>query len=129
MRIIVISMANRLLSGAIIKYLRERGELFPIRVNDCNKRDEPYDTCKSHNADILLMETLKMPDFTLDERLETAKLVKEDLPNCKIALLCDENANPDIAEKVKNAKKLGLIDSFFYSSVSGEYLAAMLDAL
>ena len=129
MKIIVISMMNRLLSGAIIKYLRERGELMPIRVIDFNKRDEPYITCKSHDAKILLMETMRVSPFTLEERLETAKKTRETLPDCKIVLLCDENADPDMAEEVKDAKKIGLIDSFFYSSVSGEYLSAMLDAL
>ncbi|HZJ56932.1 MAG TPA: hypothetical protein VFD89_01690 [Clostridia bacterium] len=129
MKIVVISMINRLLSGAIIKYLRERGELMPIRVMDCSKKNEPYITCKSHEANILLMEVMKISPFTLEERLKTAAKMKKSLPHCKIVVLCDENADPDMAEKVKEAKKMGFIDSFFYSSVSGEYLAAMLDAL
>lgn len=129
MKTIVISMVNRLLSGAVIKYLVERGELMPIRITDYNKENEPYNTCKSHNADVLLMEAIRMNPFTLEERLEIAQEVRKTLPNCKIVLLCDENADPNMAEQVKSAKKLGLIDCFFYSSVSGEYLAAMLDAL
>lgn len=129
MKIIVISMINRLLSGAIIRYIKERGELMPIRVVDFNKEGEPYITCKAHKAHMLLMETMEAPYFTLEERLETAKKLREVLPSCKVVILCDENADPDMAEKVKEAKKLGLIDSFFYSSVSGEYLSAMLDAL
>jgi len=129
LKIVVISMMNRLLSGAVIKYLRERGELMPIRLTDCNKENEPYITCKSHNADILLMEVMRVPPFTLEERLRTAKQIRIELPECKLVLLCDENADPDMAEAVKEAKKQGFIDSFFYSSVSGEYLSAMLDAL
>ena len=129
MRIVVLSMANRLLSGAIIKYLMERGELMPIRIIDNKNEDEPCSTCKAHNADVLLMEVMKVPPFTLNERLKTARMIKEMLPECKVALLCDDNADPDTAEQVKDAKKSGLIDSFFYSSVSGEYLSAMLDAL
>ena len=129
MRTIVISMQNNLLSGAIVKYLIERGELMPERVLDHSKRAEPYATCQALDADVLLMEISRLQYFTLDKRLETARKVKEDLPKCKIALLCDEHADPDIAEKVKNAKMMGLIDGFFHSSVTGEYISAALDAL
>lgn len=122
-------MVNRLLSGAIVKYLRERGELLPIRISDHSDKDEPYITSKSHDADILLMEVAKIQHFTLDQRLKTAIEIREHLPKCKIVLLCDENTDPDTAELVKDAKKMGYIDSFFYSSVSGEYISAMLDTI
>lgn len=129
MRTIVISMQNGLLSGAIVKYLQERGELMPERVMNHKNSREPFATCQALNASILLMDTSRIPPFTLGERLETAKLIRESAPDCKIALLCDVNADPETAEKVKDAKKLGLIDGFFHSSVTGEYLAAALDTL
>ncbi len=129
MRTIVISMQNNLLAGAIVKYLIERGELMPERILDHSKKDEPYLSCEALNADVLLMEISRLPNFTLDQRMETAKNVRRTLPKCKIALLCDENADPYIAEKVKDAKMMGLIDGFFYSSVTGEYISAALDAL
>ena len=34
-----------------------------------------------------------------------------------------------LADQVRRAKKDGLIDGFFYSSVSSDYLSAMIDAL
>lgn len=58
LKTIVICMMNRLLSGAVIKYLRERGEMMPIRIGDWNREEEPYTTCSSYNADILLMEVM-----------------------------------------------------------------------
>lgn len=129
MRTIVISMQNNLLAGAIVKYLIERGELMPERIQNPNKKDEPYLSCEALSADVLLMEISRLPNFTLNRRIETAKKVRQILPECKIALLCDENADPDIAEKAKDAKIMGLIDGFFYSSVTGEYISAALDAL
>lgn len=129
MRTIVISMQNGLLAGAIVKYLMERGELMPERVLNHSKKDEPYATCQALNADVLLMDISRLPNFTLNQRLETASKVRQTLSNCKIALLCDEYADPDIAEKVKEAKMVGLIDGFFHSSVTGEYISAALDAL
>ena len=57
------------------------------------------------------------------------KQLKNKLPDCKIVLLCDENSAPDIARRVMLAKKEGLIDAFFYSSVTAKYLIAALSAL
>ena len=128
MRIGVISTQNGLLSGALIKYLNERGEIMAQRVLKAGS-DEPYATCFSLNADIVLMEVTRVPNYTLPERMGTIKKLRSDLPECKIALLCDENADRELAEKIKEAKKNGVIDGFFYSSVSGEYLAAALDSM
>ncbi|SRR5690554_2970120 len=122
-------MQNNLLAGAIVKYLTERGELMPKRIQNPSKEDEPYLTSAALNADVVLMEISRLPNFTLDRRIETARKIKKTLPKCKVALLCDENADPDIAEKIKDAKMMGLIDGFFYSSVTGEYISAALDAL
>ncbi|MGN0354289.1 MAG: hypothetical protein ACI4EI_04360 [Muricoprocola sp.] len=128
MRIGVISTQNGLLSGALVKYLNERGEIMAQRVLKTGP-DEPYATCFSFNADILLMEVTRVPNYTLPERMSTIKKIRSDLPKCKIALLCDENADHELAEEIKEAKKNGVIDGFFYSSVSGEYLAAALDSM
>jgi hypothetical protein len=43
--------------------------------------------------------------------------------------LCDENSAPDLAREVIQAKKDGLIDNFFYSSVGSNYLVAALTAM
>ncbi|MDY3249812.1 MAG: hypothetical protein SOX32_05620 [Candidatus Choladocola sp.] len=128
MRIGVISTQNGLLSGALMKYLEERGEILPQRILTADQ-DEPYNTCRSLHADILLMEVTRVPHYTLEDRMKTIKLIRRDIPRCKIALLCDENADQELAEQVKDAKKNGTIDGFFYSSVSGEYLAAALDSM
>ena len=127
-RVAVIHTQNTLLSGAISKYLRERGELLPQRVIG-NSVDEPFLSCKSVGAAVLLMEVTHVPPFTIEERRATIAKVKSACPDCKIALLCDENADPETAEKVADLKKIGVIDNFFYSSVSGEYLAAALEAM
>ena len=122
-------MQNNLLAGAIVKYLIERGELMPEKIQNPSKEDEPYLSCQALNADVVLMEISLLPNFTIDRRIETARKIKTTLPKFKVALLCDENADPDIAEKIKDAKMMGLIDGFFYSSVTGEYISAALDAL
>ena len=126
MRFAVISTQNTLLSGALIKYLRERGEMQPERVMN---PDKVLDTVTILNADVLLMEVTRLPQYSLESRLDVARKLREQKHRCKVALLCDENADRELAEKIKDAKKMALIDTFFYSSVSGEYLSAMLDSL
>lgn len=128
MRVSVISTQNGLLSGALVKYLQERGETVPQRVLTPGP-GEPLATCRAVGADILLMEVTRLSPYTFAERQETVTQVRSILPACKIALLCDENADRALAEQVKAAKKSGLIDGFFYTSVSGEYLADALDTL
>ena len=50
-------------------------------------------------------------------------------PGCKIVLVVDENTEKKLADKVRQAKKDGLIDNFIYGSVSSTYLSAVIDAL
>ena len=50
-------------------------------------------------------------------------------PGCSVVLRCDENSAPEVARRVVQAKKDGLIDDFVYSSVSETYLTALLSAL
>lgn len=126
LRVAVLSTQNTLLSGSIVKYLQERGELLPQRVADPEK---VLDTVEVLRAGVLLMEVTRLPQFSLEARLETVRQIRARGLPCKVALLCDENADRETAEKVKDAKKIGLIDCFFYASVSGEYLSAVLDSL
>ena len=55
--------------------------------------------------------------------------VKAQNPNCKIVLVVDENTEKKLADKVRQAKKDGLVDNFIYGSVSSTYLSAVIDAL
>ena len=84
---------------------------------------------KKNNADILLLETTYAEESSLDTRLNESRKVRSQLPDCKIVFLCDENSAPDIARSICNAKKDGIIDAFFYTSVSSTYLLDALDAL
>ena len=55
--------------------------------------------------------------------------LRRELPGCKMVLLCDETAYPELARDVMRAKQAGKIDAFFYASVTAEYLTAALDSL
>ena len=61
--------------------------------------------------------------------LDLCRRLRQGLPGCRVALVVDEVCEPQLADQVRRAKKDGLIDGFFYSSVSSDYLSAMIDAL
>lgn len=128
MKNIVVCIGNGLLSEAIIRALEICGEFKPFRVLVEKKTNVAAD-CVALSADILLVDVSYARGTTFEIRLNEAKQVKEKLPSCKLVMLCDENAAPDIAREVVKAKRDGLIDDFLYSSVSEKYLIAALASL
>ncbi len=125
---IVISIQNSLLSEAITKMLWESNkfEIFEILQS---KISETAEECKILRPNVLLMEVTYGSQTTLEKRLETVQAVRVDNPDCKVVLLCDENSSPELAERVKTARYKGLIDTFFYASVSLSYLKDVLESL
>ena len=91
--------------------------------------DQTLSLCRSVLAHALIMEVTGFSPWRLSERLQLCKKLRQSIPQCKVLLLVDENANADLAVSVKQAKKDGLIDNFIYASVSPSYLAAVLDTL
>ena len=67
--------------------------------------------------------------WTLEERLKIRNALKKAQPDCKIVLVVDENTEKKLADRVRQAKKDGLVDNFIYGSVSSSYLSAVIDAL
>lgn len=128
MKNIVVCIGNGLLSEAIIKMLQSSGEFKPFRVLVQKKTNIASD-CEALSADILLMDVSYASGATYETRLLEARQVRGRIPSCKLVMLCDENSSPDIAREVANAKKDGLIDAFFYSSVTEKYLTAALASL
>lgn len=128
MKNIVVCIGNGLLSEAIIRMLKNSGEFKPFRVL-IQKNSNIANDCETLSADILLLDVSYASGTTMETRLKEVKLVREKIPPCKLVMLCDENSAPDIAREVANAKKDGLIDAFFYSSVTEKYLTAALASL
>ena len=128
MKNIVVCIGNGLLSEAIIKMLKNSGEFKPFRVL-IQKNSNIANDCEALSADILFLDVSYASGTTMETRLNEVKQVREKIPSCKLVMLCDENSAPDIAREVANAKKDGLIDAFFYSSVTEKYLTAALASL
>jgi hypothetical protein len=129
MKKIVVSIGNGLLAEAITQMLTDSGEFQPFRLPVGTKKNDIVDQCEMLSAETLIAEVSYANGTTIGARIAEVKELRKKLPNCKIVLLCDENSAPDIAREVMNAKKDGLIDTFFYSSVTTKYLLAALYSL
>ena len=128
MKKIGISIQNGLLAEGIIRMLNENGDFLPFRIIS-PKKNGVVSNCLLQGADILLAEVSYASGATLAGRLAEARLLRQERPECKIAFLCDENSSPEIAKEVMTAKKDGIIDAFFYSSVTAKYLVAALGVI
>ena len=127
MRRVVIDM-QALFAAAVENALRKSGFGF-----DTVKAESPEQTlplCNAEPTAVLLMDVMTYPPRTLAERLKIREKLKKSAPDCKVVLMVDEKSERKVADKVRLAKKDGLIDDFIYSgSASNAYIAAVIDAL
>jgi DNA-binding NarL/FixJ family response regulator len=129
MKTTVVSFANSLLAEAITQMLNDSSEFQPYRLAVSGRSNNTAGQCEMLSAEMLIAEVSYASGTTVEARISEVKELRKRLPDCKIVLLCDENSTPEIAHDVMLAKKDGLIDAFFYSSVTSKYLLAALTAL
>lgn len=127
MRRIVIDMQNILFADAVAEALRNFD--FDLEPFMSENPDKTLSLCDTVLANVLIMEVTTYPSRTLEERLKIRNALKRKHPDCKIVLVVDENTERKLADRVRQAKKDGLVDNFIYGSVSSSYLSAVIDAL
>ena len=127
MRRVVVDMQNALFSDAIATALRNFDSYFEVYQSESPAKTT--DMCVFTEANILIMEVTAYTSWKLEGRMKIRNEVKAQSPSCKIVLVVDENTEKKLADKVRQAKKDGLSDSFIYGSVSSTYLSAVIDAL
>lgn len=123
---LVVNTQNALSADMLRRTLRKCGD-FTVYVVD-----QPGNMLAEVNrvaAEIVLLEVTANTPWKLEERMKLRDSIRKTAPDCKIVFLVDENIDPKIAEDVKNAKLLGLIDQFIFSSISATYLAALMETL
>lgn len=83
--------------------------------------DETAEWCKTHSPDVLLMEVKAYSPWMFGKRMKIRDRIKKDTPNCRIILFVDDESDSELTEKVRQAKREGLIDAFLFGSVSENY--------
>lgn len=127
MRKILLDMQSGLFAKAIQRTLSQELDDYQIIVSEYP--DKTVQRCKAFKPYALLMEVTGYTPWMLKERLAIREKVKEMDPECKIVILVDDQADTELADKVKNAKRDGLIDAFLFGSVTEQYMAAVMDSL
>lgn len=127
MRRVVVDMQNALFADAISTALRNFDSDFYVYQSE--KPEKTINLCSYAQANILIMEVTAYMPWKLEERMKIRDEIKTKNPNCKVVLVVDENTEQKLADRVRQAKKDGLIDNFIYGSVSATYLSAVIDAL
>ena len=85
--------------------------------------------CRLYKPFVLIMEVTGYTPWLLCERMKLRDKVKTVCPECKIALIVDSNSEKQAARDIRDAKKNGLIDQFFYGSMTAEYLMDQIYAM
>ena len=126
MRYIIIHMKNYVFSDAVSQALQNDGQkdLLVTKVYTQEELEQYIGF-----ASVLLLEVTRYLSYTVEERLKLRDRVKAANPDCKIVFVVDENSEPEVADRVRKAKKDGLIDQFIYGSISASYLVALVDTL
>ena len=127
MRRVVIDMQNILFADAVAEALRRFDSDFDPVMSE--SPDKTLALCNAVLANILIMEVTAYAPWKLEERMKIRDELRKINPNCKIVLVVDENTEKKLADRVRQAKKDGLVDNFIYGSISSTYLSAVIDAL
>ena len=127
MKKIVVDMQNFLFADSIATAFRNSN--YDIDVVRAETPQDTVELCRVFKPFVLLMEVTAYTPWLLCERMKLRDEVKTVCPDCKIALIVDSNTEKQAAKDVREAKKNGIIDQFFYGSMTAEYLMDQIYAM
>ena len=104
------------------------------KLDDCQvviseSPDATAEWCKTHRPNVLLMEVKAYSPWMFKERMAIRDKVKRNTESCRVILFVDDDTDEDLTEKVRQAKREGLIDAFLFGSVSENYFASVIDSV
>ena len=127
MKKIVVDMQNFLFGDSIAAAFKNAN--FDIDVVRAETSQDTVELCRVYKPFVLVMEVTAYTPWLLSERLKLRDEVKAVCPDCKIALIVDSNTEKQAAKDIRDAKKNGIIDQFFYGSMTAEYLMDQIYAM
>ncbi|WP_341467992.1 hypothetical protein [Eubacterium ramulus] len=127
MQKIVVDMQNYLFADSVAAAFKNSD--YDIDVVRAESPMNTVELCRLYKPFVLIMEVTGYTPWLLCERLKLRDKVKTVCPECKIALIVDSNSEKQAARDIRDAKKNGLIDQFFYGSMTAEYLMDQIYAM
>ena len=127
MQKIVVDMQNFLFADVVATAFKNSD--YDIDVVRAESPKDTVEICRLYKPFLLVMEVTGYTPWQLCERLKLQDAVKAVCPECKVALIVDSNTEKQAAKNIRDAKKDGLIDQFFYGSMPAEYLMDQIYAM
>ena len=127
MKKIVVDMQNFLFADSIAVAFKNSN--YDIDVVRAETPQDTVELCRVYKPFVLLMEVTAYTPWLLCERMKLRDEVKTVCPECKVALIVDSNTEKQAAKDIRDAKKNGIIDQFFYGSMTAEYLMDQIYAM
>lgn len=127
MKKIVVDLQNYLFADSIAVAFRNSN--YDIDVVRAETPQDTVELCRVYKPFVLVMEVTAYTPWLLSERMKLRDEVKATCPDCKIALIVDSITEKQAAKDIRDAKKNGIIDQFFYGSMSAEYLMDQIYAM
>lgn len=127
MQKIVVDMQNYLFADSVAAAFKNSD--YDIDVVRAESPMNTVELCRLYKPFVLIMEVTGYTPWLLCDRLKLRDKVKTVCPECKIALIVDSNSEKQAARDIRDAKKNGLIDQFFYGSMTAEYLMDQIYAM
>ena len=127
MKRVVVAAQNMLVSEVVVSSLKKSDMIVEKALTDTPEGIASF--CRAFFADVLFMDVTRFGSGSLESRMKTADEAKKNAPKIKVCLVCDNVSDTELSFKVAEAKKMGLIDSFFYQSVPSDYIAAVIGAM
>lgn len=127
MKKIVVDMQNFLFGDSIAAAFKNSS--YDIDVVRAETPQDTVELCRVYKPFVLVMEVTAYTPWLLCERMKLRDEVKTVCPDCKIALIVDSNTAKQAAKDIRDAKKNGIIDQFFYGSMTAEYLMDQIYAM
>lgn len=127
MKKIVLDIQSGIYAHNMERMLMQKLDDYQIVISE--SPDSTAEWCKTHKPDILLMEVKAYSPWMFSERMDTREKVKRNTPGSRIILFVDDESDFELAEKVRQAKRDGLIDAFLFGSVSDNYFASVIDSV
>ena len=127
MQKIVVDMQNYLFADSVAAAFKNSD--YDIDVVRAESPMNTVELCRLYKPFVLIMEVKGYTPWLLCERMKLRDKVKTVCPECKIALIVDSNSEKQAARDIRDAKKNGLIDQFFYGSMTAEYLMDQIYAM
>ena len=127
MKKIVVDLQNYLFADSIAVAFRNSN--YDIDVVRAETPQDTVELCRVYKPFALVMEVTAYTPWLLCERMKLRDEVKATCPDCKIALIVDSNTEKQAAKDIRDAKKNGIIDQFFYGSMTAEYLMDQIYAM